>query len=274
MGSVTRRSLVGALVTGMAVFHAATAAHAQIGTAIPDLEMNQLGGGSTRLLANAAASVLVFFRPHQPNSLKALRELADCQKRFTGATTRWVAIVSSTAPPEAAASVVREAGINAPIVVDPDDSLYGALGVVLHPVVVIVDRDHRLAAFEPFRSVNLCAIVTARLRRVLGEITEAQMQHLLDPPKALNGGDTVTARRNLRLAESLFKAGNRDQALEALRRSLELERTSAPAHALLGEILAAQGKCADAVQAFGSALKLDPGNARAQQGIEGCRAAR
>lgn len=270
---LTRWMLVGVLVATAAAFHPASSARAQIGTPVPDLEMARLDGGRMRLLADADASVLLFFRPHQEHSRETLHEMADCRRRLARAAVRWVAIVSSSAPPEAAAAVVRESGIDVPVLVDQDDALYAALGVVLHPVVVIVGRDRRLAAFEPYRSVNLCTIVTARIRRALGEISDEELQLALAPPKAVNGGDTVAARRNLRFAEALFKAGDHERALENVRKSLALDAALAPAHALLGRILAARGNCAEAVQAFRKALAIDPADPEARKGIEGCKAA-
>ncbi len=270
---LTRWMLVGALVATAAAFHPAGNARAQIGTPVPDPEMATLAGDRVRLLADADASVLLFFRPHQEHSRETLREMADCRKRLARPSVRWVAIVSSSASLEAAAAAVRESGLDTPVLVDQDDALYAALGVVLHPVVVIVGRDRRLAAFEPYRSVNLCAIVTARIRRALGEISEAELQLVLAPPKTTDGGNAVVARRNLRLAEAMLKAGNHEKALESVRKSIVLDATLAPAHALLGRILAAQGNCAEAIPAFRRALALDSANADARQGIDGCKAA-
>lgn len=270
---LTRWMLVGALVATAAAFHPAGNARAQIGTPVPDLEMATLAGDRVRLLADVDASVLLFFRPYQEHSRETLREMADCRKRLARPSVRWVAIVSSSAPPEAAAAVVRESGLDTPVLVDQNDALYAALGVVLHPVVVIVGRDRRLAAFEPYRSVNLCTIVTARIRRALGEISDADVQQVLAPPRAVNGGDAAAALRNLRFAEALFRAGNHEKALENVRKSLALDESLAPAHALLGEILASQGNCTDAIPAFRKALALDPASPQARKGIEGCKTA-
>jgi hypothetical protein len=203
---LARLALAGAAAACVTCFHPAKAAHAEVGTLISNPEMPRLGGGTARLFEDAAVNVLVFFRPNQEHSRETLREMAGCQKRTEGASVRWVAIVSGAADADSAAAMAREARLDAPVLVDGGDALYGSLGVVLHPVVVIAGRDRRLAAFEPFRSVNLCAIVTARIRRVLGEISDEELQAVLAPPKAVNGGDAQVARRNLRLAEALFRS--------------------------------------------------------------------
>lgn len=270
-GAVGRLAFLMALFGWISSFHPATAARAQVGTPVADVELATLEGGKDRLLGDVAANVLVFFRPNQDRAVSTLKNLAVCQKAFAAKPVRWVAIVSGAAPRDSVTAVVREARLAMPVLVDEGDALYGSLGVALHPVIVIVGADRRLAAFEPFRAINYCAVLTARLRHVLREISDDELQRELAPPRAVNGGDAQSAGRNLRLAEALFRAGNYEKALESARRSLEKDPALAPAHALMGEILAAQGNCAEAVRAFARALEIDSGSAPAKEGIERCK---
>ena len=270
-GAVGRLAFLVALFGWISSFHPATAARAQVGTPVADVELATLEGGKSQLLGDAAASVLVFFRPNQERSLSTLKDLADCQKAFAAKPVRWVAIVSGAASRDSVRAAVREARLAMPVLVDEGDALYGSLGVALHPVIVIVGADRRLAAFEPFRAINYCAVVTARIRHVLREISDEELQRVLAPPRAVDGGDAQIAGRNLRLAEALFKAKNYDKALERVRRSLDKDPALAPAHALMGEILAAQGNCAEAVRAFRKALEIDPTSVPAKDGIERCK---
>lgn len=236
--------------------------------------MSTLEGGKARPLGDADASVLVFFRPNQERSQAGLRELAQCQRGFAGKSVRWVGIVSDSAPADSVVALVREARFVAPVLVDSGDALYGSLGISLHPVVVIVGRDRKLAAFEPFRSVDYCAVVGARIRHALREISDDELRVALDPPKASEGGNGQAARRYRAMAEAQFKAGSTDKALESVRKSIDRDQKLAPAHALLGEILSAQGDCAGAADAFAKALALDATLAAAKAGGERCKAGR
>ena len=271
---VERLTFVLALLASFAVFHSARAAHAAIGTPIANAEMPTLDGGKTQILGNVEADVLVFFRPNQERSVEALRELAQCEQALSGKSVRWVAVVSNSAPAAAVAAMMRDSGFAAPVLVDEGDALYGSLGLALHPVVVVVDREHKLAAFEPFRSVDFCAIVGARIRHQLHEISDDELRRVLDPPEAAEGGNGQVARRYRAFAAALFKDQRYDKALEMVRKSLDKDPLLAPAHALLGEILSAQGNCAEAVPAFDMALQLDAGSAAAKQGLERCKSAR
>lgn len=269
-----RLALLFALVVSSTSLHPASAAHASIGTPVSNMEMSTLEGGKALALKKVVANVLVFFRPNQERSLGALRELAQCQSGFVGKSVHWVAIVSSSAPTESAAALLRDAGFHATGLVDRDDALYGSLGLALHPVVVIVGSDQKLAAFEPFRSVDFCAVVGARIRHLLHEITDDQLNSVLTPAKSTEGGSDQVARRYRAFAEALFKDKNYDKAIENVRKSLDKDPQLVSAHVLLGEILFAQGNCAEAIPAFSQALALDAANTSAKGGLERCQPAK
>jgi predicted negative regulator of RcsB-dependent stress response len=86
---------------------------------------------------------------------------------------------------------------------------------------------------------------------------------------ATTDSEDGAALRRLKLAGTLFEAQSYDKALESVDASIE-KKPSAAAYSLRGEILVAQGKCAEAGAAFEQALKLEPENARALQGAKSC----
>lgn len=247
------------------------AAQAQeTGKPVADRELGVLEGGKARLLGDVAANVLVFFRPNQERSLGALKKLAECRKGFAGKPVRWVGIVPGAAPKEDVTAMVRESGLAMPVLVDEGDALYASLGLTAHPVTVVVGPDRRLAALEPFNSINHCAVVTARVRHVLREISDEELQRSLAPAMAARSGDAQVALRYRALAEALLKAGNYDKALENVRRSLDKDPALAPAYVLLADILAARGDCAEAREAYRKALAIDPANRAASEGMLRC----
>lgn len=262
------------LFASLGVFHATSAAHAAIGTPVPNAQMATLEGGKAFALRDVQANVLVFFRPNQDRSAAALRELAQCRAAFSGKSVNWVAVVSGSAPAESVAAMLRDTAFAAPVLVDRGDTLYGSLGLALHPVVVIVGSDQKLAAFEPFRSVDFCSIVSARIRSVLREISEEELRDALAPPTSTQGGNEQVARRYRALAHALFQAANYDKALEHARKSLDKNALDAASHTLLGRILSAQGNCAKAIPAFEQALAIDAVSASARDGLERCKSAR
>jgi len=242
----------------------------QIGDTVEDVQLATLGGGRDRLLAKGIkANVFVFFRPEQERSLDTLKELASCEKEFAGKPVRFVGVVSDSWPADQVKELVREAGTRMPVLVDEGDALYGALGIRLHPVIGIVDARRKLAAFEPFRQINYCERVKVRIRFLLGEVSEAEIARVDEPARSTTRTDDGVARRHLNFARMLHRIKQEDKALEEIQKSLAIA-PSAAALALQGEILAATGKCPEALLAFEGALKIEPANPVALDGRKSC----
>jgi hypothetical protein len=242
----------------------------EVGATLENPTLATLDGGRAELLSRkATASLFVFFRPQQDRSQDALQELESIRQELSGRPVRFVAVVSGEWPAEEVRAAVRAAGVAWPVLVDAGDALYGRLGVRLHPVVGIADRSLRLVAYEHYRRINFREIVLARLRVALGELAEADMAKVLEPEKATTGTPQAEARRHYNLARKLWARKNAEKALESVKRSLAVV-TTGPALALQGEITAAGGDCAAATPLFEQALKIDPAESVAIQGLKGC----
>lgn len=244
--------------------------HVAVGEVVDDAELRTLDGGRHPLAAKGAkANVVVFFRPQQEHSLDTLKDMAACEKELAGKPVHWVAVVSSAWTREEVRAVVSETGVQMPVLVDEGDALYGRLGVRLHPAIGILDARRRLVAYEPFRQINYCDRVRARIRLVLGELTEADVAKVDAPERATTRTDDGVARRHLNYARTLMRIQKYDRALEEVQKSLEVF-PSAAAYALLGELLAARGRCPEALRAFDLASKLEPANSTAIEARKRC----
>jgi tetratricopeptide (TPR) repeat protein len=245
-------------------------ANVAVGDRLDNPRLPQLGGGSAELLSRTSTvSLFVFFRPEQDHSLDTLKALVRLQQELAGKSVRMVAVVSDSWPAEQVRATVTEAGFTAPVLVDAGDALYGALGVRLHPVVGLADKNQKLAAYEHFRQINYTEIIRGRIQVMLGERTEADMARVLEPEKATTGSPQADARRYFNLARMLWTRKNAEKALEAVKRSLAVVPT-APAWALQGAITAAGGDCKAARPLFEQALKIDPAETVAINGLKGC----
>jgi tetratricopeptide (TPR) repeat protein len=262
------------LVAGVPAAAARAADHVHLGDRLEAEEMPTLDGGRAELLSRGAlANVLVFFRPGQDHSTAVLRQAAAWSRDFAGKPVRFVAIVSSRRPREEVRKAVQGAGLRVPVLVDQDDRLYAKLGLRMVPVVAIADDAFRVVAFEPFRTVNYDATLRARIRLALKELDAAGVERAVNPPRATspNEIDGAVSHRNVRLGQMLLERGQHDKAVERARHVLARDPRHVPAHLLLGQALAAQGRCEDAARAFDDALRLEPANAAALAGKEGCR---
>jgi tetratricopeptide (TPR) repeat protein len=248
-------------------------AHAETGTPVDNVEMKTLSGGKARLLsARAKANVVIFFRPNQERSLDALKQMAACEREFSGKPVHWVAVVSSSAEPEEVRTTVAQAGLSADVLVDENDALYDKLGIRLHPMVALVDQKFRLAAVEMYRQVEYCDIIRARIKILLGEADQAALDKAINPEKsALPGRDDPQrkAMRDVNLARRMLEIGQPDLAMKSAQRALEIAPV-AEAYAVMGDAWQKKGNCAAARKAYDSALKLDPKDARAIAGQKAC----
>lgn len=232
-----------------------------VGDVLANPELPMLEGGRQALLSRQAqANVFVFFRPRQEHSLEALKAIAACEREFSGKPVHWVAVVSSSWSPEEVRTVVGEAGIQMPVLVDEGDALYGTLGVRLHPVVGVANERFELVAYEPFRKINYCDRIRGKIRYALREISLADVERIDAPERALfpNEMKGAVANRHVRMGEALLRMKDYDRAAAEARHVLESEPLHGPAHVLLGDALAAQGKCAEARKEYQSARELDP----------------
>lgn len=242
----------------------------QVGDAVEDTELRTLDGRKDRLLAKGTkANVLVFFRLQQERSLDTMKDLASCEKEFAGKPVRFVGVVSGAWPLEDVKAFVRDAGVRMTVLVDEGDALYGKLGIRLHPVIAIVDARRKLLAFEPFRQINYCDRVRVRIRWALGEATEADVAKVDEPERTVTHTESGVARRHLNFARQLHRIKQDEKALDEVKKSLAFA-PSADAYALQGEVLAALGKCPDALRAFEAALKMEPAHAVAKDGKKAC----
>jgi tetratricopeptide (TPR) repeat protein len=247
-------------------------AWAEPGTPVENLELKTISGGKEKLLsAKARANLIIFFRTGQDRSVDALAQLATCEKAFAGKAVHWVGVVSSSEDPAAVQSMVAQAGIGFPVVIDQDDKLYDKLGIRLHPMVGIIDGKFRVESMEMYRQIDYCEIIKARIRWLLGELDKAGLEAVLDPPKSTMPGDDIrdVARRDVNLGRRQLKIKQYDKALSSARKALE-KAPSAAAFALIGDVYAAQGHCPNALKQYEQALKLDPADRTALAGQQRC----
>jgi tetratricopeptide (TPR) repeat protein len=249
-------------------------AYAEAGTSVDNVELKTIAGGKERILSQKMkANLLVFFRTGQERSVDALVQLATCEKLFAGKPVRWVGVVSSTEDPAEVKALIEKTGVVMPVVIDPDDALYGALGIRLHPMVAFVDARLKVAAVEMYRQIDYCEIIKGRIRMMIGELDQAGFDAIVNPPKSTMPGDDPrdVARRDVNLGKMLLKRKQYEKAAASANKALE-KAPIASAFSLLGDVAAAQGDCKKAVKQYDQALKLDANDPAALAGKAACAA--
>ncbi len=257
---MTRRVSAALLLAASASSLAARAEPAELGRVLEDAKLRQMDGKSTSLFERGpSATVLVFFRPGHERSQETLGVVRQCREALAGKPVRWLVIAPGESDLGEVKAALETAKVDLPAVIDEGDALYGAAGIRTLPAIVVVDRARRVVAYEGHHPVGYVEVVRARVRRALGEISDADMTAALEPPRSrLPGEESLdVSRRHVNFGRKLLEAKAFVQAHENARKSLEIAPTAA-AWALEGEIFVAEGKCAEAARSFDAALKLDP----------------
>lgn len=243
-----------------AIQHAALG-RAEAGVPVQNVELRTLAGGTATLLSpRAKANVFVFFRTGQERSLDALRQMATCERDLAGKSVYWAAVVSSSEPLPEVRALVTQAGIQMPVLIDEGDVLYDRLGIRLHPMVGIADAKLTVVALEPYRQLEYCDVIKTRIRMLLGEASQADLEKVMNPPRSpLPGRDNpmIKAQRDVNMARRLYEIGQYTDAVKFADRALFIAPV-AHAHTVKGMAYVKLGKCAEARKAFDAALKLDP----------------
>ena len=228
---------------------------ADVGMRVDDVELPALAGGRAHLLAPGGVSVLVFAKSGHPHCLEALRDLAGREGKLPGA--RWVVVLPGDTSAADARALAAATGVRMPMVLDVGDALYGGLEIKLQPTILVLDREGRVAAAEPFREINYGDRVVARVRFTRGEIDAEELARTEDPDRADLHSDQGTALSRTRFGQKLLSMGQLDLALAQAQDSLALSPTSA-GYLLLARVLTRQGRCEEAARAFEMAARLEP----------------
>jgi tetratricopeptide (TPR) repeat protein len=243
----------------------------EVGQPVPEAQLQDLTSQApSPLLLEGKACLFLLFRPGQKHTLEGLTAVASLQPEFEPRGVRFVAVTTDRYPASAATEALAAAGARMPILVDNGEEFFASLGVRVTPTVGLVDARHRLAAWEPYRRIQFRDILAARLKFMLGDIGEKELEKAIAPDDASEGDDAIVARRYLNLGRLLLKSGDLEKARHSARRALEKNPKLAAAHALLGQIALADKDCDEAQKAFGAALALDPSDGEASAGRERC----
>jgi hypothetical protein len=264
--------LVAPLVTVAAFTALAARAEAvETGQVLEDQRLKQLDGTLAPLFDRAPVTVVLFFRTQHERSLEALKGIAVSQAQLAGKPVRWVGVVPGDTVLAEAKADVAASGAKLTVLVDEADALYSKLGIRMHPGIGIFDKGRKLVVYEPFHSVDYVVILTARIRRVLGEIGDAELAVAVAPPQSTMPGDDVggVAKRHVSFGRKLL-AGKAYAAAHENARKAVAQSPSAAAWTLEGDIFAAEGKLADAAKAYDAALALEPAFAAALAGKQAC----
>jgi len=144
----------------------------------------------------------------------------------------------------------RQAGAKPgfPIVLDNDYHLWGTLGVIAAPTVLIIGKDDTISWIKAGEGSDFVPVVRAYLNKALGIAQETAPGDAQYVKAAAN--DTIEDRlqRHLQMAKILEQKGRFDAAIAEVQKAASLDPNSIEPSLALGELFCRSGRNKDALE--------------------------
>jgi tetratricopeptide (TPR) repeat protein len=240
----------------------------QLGETAPDFTLNSLDGKAVSLNAyKGSIVILIYWRTEQERSLMALADGQDIFKRYIDKGMQVIGLTTEIDKQEELRNIVKERGIDFPVLLDADRQVFGDYEIRVYPSTVIIDRNSKLPYDLPGHSLTYKTILEAHLQYMLGEIDEKKLNDIISFRREIVDESAVMAERRYNLALKFTEAQLYEQAIEAAKKSIEVKSDVAKPRVLLGFLFLATKEGDKAFQEFSKAVEIDPLSNDAKTGI-------
>ncbi|MCK5138954.1 MAG: redoxin domain-containing protein [Thermodesulfovibrionia bacterium] len=259
------------LLSFFLLFSPAYAISVTLGGNAPDFTLRSVQGKtiSLREYKNKVV-VLIYWRTDQKRSLLALKDGQDIFRKYKDKGVQVIGLTAESENPEAITKIFTDYEIGFPALLDPDRKVYGDYGIRVYPSTVIIDKKGKLAYDIPGHAVTYKTAFEGYVRYILKEIDEAELQEIISPHKRdKKDKSLLEAVRRYNLALKFTEARLIDQAIDAVKKSIDANKDMVKSHILLGFLLLEEKEADEAIVEFRRALELEPRSHDAQTGIGG-----
>jgi tetratricopeptide (TPR) repeat protein len=238
-----------------------------VGSAPPAVAVRDLQGREFNLSFGQRFMVLLFWRPEQPFSLDALKDLEQIKKEFSQRGVEIFAIAEGASPPAAVEKAIQTLGLSYPIYLDAQRKTEEEFGVIVFPSTGIIGADGRLKFYLPSRNSNYREIVLGRLRVELGLMKESEFEQRMKQIGEELGGERLKAEDHLKIGLRLSREGKTRESLLQLKQALALDFDLIDAHLALGYAYLDVGEVEQARKEFLWVLERHPVSPGARVGV-------
>ena len=213
--------------------------------------------------------VLIYWNAEQDYSLEALEECRDIFNAYKGRGVKFIGFISDTADVKKARKIIKDYGIDFPVLIDSGRHIFSTYGISVYPTTVIIDRDGRYSRSIPGHAVTYKTKLVGYLRYMLREIDEMELLELISLQKKVKAKSEseLRAERNYNLALKFAEEGLINHAITSAESSVESKPDISRTHTLLGFLFLEIKETELALQEFIRALELEPGSNDAKTGL-------
>ena len=199
--------------------------------------------GSGRVLAVTVLSVT------QKRSKLAIEDVEEILKRFREkkvADFDFVGVINSKSKEEFQQWRKVKEKLSFPILLDPNHQLWGTLGIVAMPTVVIVDKDDKISWIKSGYGYDFAPALKSHLGVALGIVTKKNVAKSSEVRTVNNTSDDARMKRHLRMGRMLKGKGRIKSAIMEMQKAEKLDPNSVDVALELGELYCRTGKTEDA----------------------------
>ncbi len=230
----------------------------RVGDKITPFTLNDLDGNEVNI-EDYKGKLLIFnfFQIDQEKSQKALKALVGMYKEFKEKDVQFIAVTSQVDQIEAVKKFKDENGVDFPILIDGEKTVYQSFGIFVMPVTTLIDKEFKIEYEYSSFMMGFENEVGGRLKVALGEMTQEEYEKSTKQTViAERSSEEKSAVKKLGQAELLIARGRPDEALKLLEEVVTLDSTIAKAHVLLGDALLKKGKFEEATTEYNKVKEM------------------
>ena len=241
-----------------------------LGETAPDFSLSS-ADGDTISISNFKDKnlILLFWRTGQKRSAMALMDTDDILKTYEKKGVNAVCIIQSSDDREKAAKIISDNEISCPLLIDSDRKAYGDYGIRVFPTTVLINKDSTVAYDIPSHPLTYKVKLDGYVRRMLGEINDEELEHVMSPQKEKTDDATLEAMRLHNLAMKFVKMRMFDQAVSSSVKSVETKPGLIEPLTLLGFLYLETDEAEKALETFNKAAELAPESNDVKTGLGG-----
>ncbi|MDY7107327.1 MAG: tetratricopeptide repeat protein [Planctomycetota bacterium] len=267
---MTRRRLISATMLLSAAIVAARAPadelrNVQVGEEAPQFSMPALDGSTISSAKLQGKTVILVFLAAQQRSSEQAAVAADGVFRDLHHDDLELVFVTADTAHAAYFRAQRDAtNVHAPLGLDFERELYGALGLIVLPTSVIIDRDWKLDHVISAYKSDYEHVLSVRARQALGLIDEDRAERELEQDRFRHDRPADRVARHLAAARLLRRNGLMHDAENELKAALEIDPEDAGARLDLASLYLATDRVEEADRIVTQVLERESSHRRAK----------
>jgi len=235
----------------------------KVGDNMPEFSLSD-SNGVTFIYKQGRGKVLTLaFLPTVQSRLE--RAIADIEAVVESLPERietidFAGVISGSSGKELLQSLSANSKLGFPVLLDSKYHLWGTLGVIAAPTVLIVGKDDKVVWIKAGYGYDFVPVVRSYVNQALGFTQETVPEDARQVKTVVN--DTITARvkRHLQMAKMLEQKGRFESAVAEIRKAESLDPNSIEPAFELGELFCRIGKgkmALDTVKKIKATRRLD-----------------